>query len=675
VATTMAVDGTAGGRQGISSPLPVGLAALTPSPWSASLPDPGGYMPIGSLGPHQHGTLQQDPAWRHGPSSLASLARTAANAGSRDPYLWRSVRLRARVLAGSLSGGQVAVLLECCLRVGLVDEALLTALCGRLEALLRWSLPRVRTVIVCCNALLRLGLDPKDPLFQDLLRATALGFSRGISVFDAALLATCLARLGCHDTVLLGRAKAVLLAGVASAKQCAMLLASFARLRASRPNAIADALLCRLLEEKGGLLDAAAAAAKGEAGADDLTRVMRRTLLATIGAERRWCPASASPSELALCAAERLARLKRVAVRPADIVLVAAACHRWGGASEVVAALVPPVVVELSAWLGNRRPTWWGPLDLAFLLRSICALLPASRRGHPVPAAEQLLTHIGNQSEELSAIELVAFVEVVALAVSHGLVSGNAPHSEAERRALSLRNELYRRAHDVKLHDLPRALGALHQLLPDGDAIIIVLRRCAGRLVMDLRAALGDNTDTETLDGDCLAEILYVYGAHGHKDDGLVAACRDYLLEPRLNILGSVTRDISLVHLLHSLALAEAARGDLLHALVAATTARLERFNAFEVIGFLDAAAMLQAQAVSEGPGGAADAEMPPPSGVGEQALLAAVKRIQVLLPSLDDHELRACAGLLKSLRMPKGAAVELVIREVEKRQINLDEG
>eukprot|EP00435_Cladocopium_sp_Y103_P072286 s34_g39.t1 len=70
---------------------------------------------------------------------LAVEARQASAKDVRDPFLWQGIRLRARSAVPLLQLRHVADLLRSSVKVGLVDEAFLTAMTGRLEILLRWG--------------------------------------------------------------------------------------------------------------------------------------------------------------------------------------------------------------------------------------------------------------------------------------------------------------------------------------------------------------------------------------------------------------------------------------------------------------------------------------------------------------------------------------------------------
>eukprot|EP00434_Breviolum_minutum_P018704 symbB.v1.2.016506.t1/scaffold1211.1/size131413/4 len=70
---------------------------------------------------------------------LAIEARQASAKNVRDPFLWQGIRLRARSAAPVLQLHHVAAFLGSSVKVGLVDEAFLTAMAGRLDTLLRWA--------------------------------------------------------------------------------------------------------------------------------------------------------------------------------------------------------------------------------------------------------------------------------------------------------------------------------------------------------------------------------------------------------------------------------------------------------------------------------------------------------------------------------------------------------
>lgn len=595
------------------------------------------------------------PFWELAPSELATWSWTVAKAGVADPFFWRAVRLRARVLATALGAEEVAVLLSCCLRVGLADALFLIALRGRLEALLRWGPVKPRTLLVSCNALLRLGLSHRDEIFKFILRCVSLAFGRP-SKFESVMLATCLARLKNRDGVLLDRAEATLLEAGASVKHCSMLLSSFAHLRHRRPDGVAEMLL-RQLEQS-------------EAAPET-----RRSLLAVLAAEGRPATSAAGaqrafevPTELAQCAARQLASLSRVAMRPTDLRVIVFACARCGTeGGGALAALAPLALAELGAWVAGRRgPVWGPPPDTRRLLGDLAAVLPLCGPDSSQDT-EVLLSRVTEQLGELSASELVAVTELCALtepwraaneASTIAGVDNEEQRSPASCRALALRAELYKRAQDIPLRELPRALAALLQLVPE-EELVPTLRRCAGRLVLELEEALRlpecQARRLAVLGADALGELLYVFAACAYKDEEFLDACRRWILAAGAHVLGQVDRDISLIHILHSLAVLNAAHGELLHALVAELEARVNRLGPFELLGLLDAAMLLQAQAGE--PVHLQLRDGPPPSGLGERALLAVVERTVAILAQFQEDEMQLCARLLRSLRFSTHAA------------------
>ncbi|CAE8684163.1 unnamed protein product [Polarella glacialis] len=659
-------------------------SCLRPSPW-ASRTSPLG--PGGAWDPH--------PAWDLGHSQLAARACVAAEQGIRDPFLWQAIRLRSRTLASLLSVREVAALLGSTVRVGLIDAAFLSAMGRRLETLLRWgkgsrSNSSVTDLTVCCNALLRAGLDTKSPLFEEILRVIARGFSKP-SVFEAALLATCLVRLRRSDSVLLAGSEAAVVRGAICAapvssqlQQCSMLLSALAVLQPKRR----PAALTKLLEEQLPRFEPSRCASP---------EVLQRSMLAVIQAEVRWSQSLegarwSEPSALVRLAAEKLAGLPfsgRWAAGPGSLRAVAEACRRWGQDCDGLAALAPRLLRELRARLtsgtgarrGSGNPTGSLGFSSGLLLQCLGAALPlcqgpsSGRR-----AAEPVLEHLLARVPELTSGQLIALTELVGLV---GTPEGGNDSRAADagvplKRAQVLRSELYRRVRDLPLKTLPRALASLLQILPGGadSEVVSVLRRCTGRIAYELRemlqAGVGFEERQQLFNGDALGEVLYVCAACNYQDEAFLDACQSWILADR-RCLSSLRRDVSLVHLLHSLAVLQAVHGELLHVLVSATQQRLEFFDVFQVLGFLDAAALLQAQADKSPMASAFDdgVQPPPSSGVGEQALSAAVGRAAVLLPSFDDSDLYASVHMLRSMRLPKGCAAEVIFAEAARRGID----
>eukprot|EP00928_Gymnodinium_smaydae_P029144 TRINITY_DN22028_c0_g1_i1.p1 TRINITY_DN22028_c0_g1~~TRINITY_DN22028_c0_g1_i1.p1 ORF type:complete len:756 (+),score=188.05 TRINITY_DN22028_c0_g1_i1:62-2329(+) len=652
---------------------------------------------------------------------LAAEARATVAAGIRDPFLWRAFRLRARMLMGTLSCADVASLLGCCCSVQLSDQSFLEAACRRLDVLLHCGRGSGRcgkqrpaapagALILACSSLLRLGLLPRQGrgrgLFDRLLRGIALGASR-LSACDAALLSTCLARLraGRREPVLLRRAAERLLAlgSELHAKQGAMLLSSLVQLRRQRGDDASSSELFALEE-------AAAERLLNLIGDTQRTGpgpVGRRTLLAVLDAEGRRHEAAAlaiggqeeaAPSELALAAAERLARQRRAAATPAELTRLAATCA-WLRSGTVEAALAPAALRELDAWASGRRPTW-ARLEagrfLALLRAALPALRPPEDEGKEGASAavaskaptEALLLHLGRFCPEMSAPELASATELVSLGYSLLPASAQAslllapPGGDADGRgrplATFLANQVLERTHELPLRELPRALASLQQIV-DGEELAPVLRRVAGHMAMELAEAMqgGEAAEiTEGFDADALGEILYVFAASEHRDVGFLDACVAWLTDGGSGRLAAAARNVSLVHLLHALVVLQAPResDDYLSPLLSELVARMASLEAFELLGVLDAAALLQERR-KDGLESHADSsptdftengdQMLPPLGVGQAPLRSLLLRLDVLLPSLSSEDLHAFAHLLQNMELPEGENVRAVVDAV----------
>lgn len=279
---------------------------------------------------------------------------------------------------------------------------------------------------------------------------------------------------------------------------------------------------------------------------------------------------------------------------------------------------------------------------------------------------QALLSRLVEEVADLSIPELIDTSELCVLVMEQDIAAAIEP---SKQRALALRSEMYMRMRHIPLSQMPRMLASLHQLLSVED-VTPLLRRCAGRLITVLGGALSDEVldRTKILDADTLGELLYIYAACNYNNDQtFLDTCRKWLLPLGTDSLAMVVRDVSLVHLLHSLAVLQAAHGEVLHALVAATLPRLPAFGFFELLGFMDAAALLQVQA---GRADGMDADAPPPSGVGEAALRAMGLRAEELLPELGDDELRSSALILSTMRLPAGVA-STVLEEASARGLN----
>lgn len=328
--------------------------------------------------------------------------------------------------------------------------------------------------------------------------------------------------------------------------------------------------------------------------------------------------------------------------------------------AEAIASLAPRLLEDLSAWVaGLKGPLWSTPPAMGRVVHSLSVLLPicceSGANSNPA-STEALLAAITRNVADLQPGEFATFAEMCTLADADRLRE-TAPEPGEEpapqlQRALALRTELYRRAQDMPVAELPRSLAALLQLVPE-EELVPTLRRCSGRLCLVISEQLRSR-QAGPISGDALGEILYVFAACTYKDEELLDSCRDLLLAPALDVLGQVKRAVSLIHILHSLAVLDAASGELLHSLVAALEARIGDLGPFELVGLLDAAVLLQAQA--DGQPAASAESGPPPSGIGERALQMVAERIETVLPEMQGEELQLCAQLLGRLRMPLSA-------------------
>jgi len=347
---------------------------------------------------------------------------------------------------------------------------------------------------------------------------------------------------------------------------------------------------------------------------------------------------------------------------------VVAACARWGHEDGAVGELAPRCLVEVSAWAAGRRP-YWAPLQADWTLHALGVCLPLSGGRLSPSLVDALLSHLAGRSEELDPSGVVSCVELCALAATSGMVQGpsddgSAAEIPSQSRAQTLLAVVDRRAHQIPLKELPRALCALLQLLPS-DALGPTLERTDRRLTQELAtsAYLKPEERTREVDADALGEFLFAFASCGGASEALLDVARDWLLAA--NGLDAVRSTRSLIHLLHSLAVLGTARGDLLRALIATAVPRIPSASFFEIFGLLDAAVLLQAQGkVRESP------DDPPPSGLGEEALDSAVRRASDLGASLSDHELLACARLLSSLQCD-GATAQPVHDEVRRRELD----
>eukprot|EP00927_Polykrikos_kofoidii_P060153 TRINITY_DN55221_c0_g1_i1.p1 TRINITY_DN55221_c0_g1~~TRINITY_DN55221_c0_g1_i1.p1 ORF type:complete len:760 (-),score=111.48 TRINITY_DN55221_c0_g1_i1:34-2313(-) len=623
-----------------------------------------------------------------GVAALATTARVAKANGVRDPFLWRALRLRAIMLGASLSVADIASMLGGCSVVGLVDIAFLEEMCSRLDILLHFgSGPSLSpgALVTSCNALLRLGLATDAPLFDKLLRGIAPRASK-LSACHAALLTTCLARLRRPDSFLLGVAcERVLrvhnggdICDIISLKQLSMLLASLAHLRdelgGAYPEALGACVADRLIGIVGGDVK------DMPCGGEDAKRMQRRSLLAVLASESANLEklGSAKASSLTSGVVHQLSQLKRVAARPAELHRVAKACSHWrwlgkGGEIDIAKTLALRALEELAAWAKGRRPTW-PHLSAARLLRLLEGLVPfavaqsqntdMSISPHSGIALEELLDHIGSVAPQFALQELITAVDLCGIAVT----TTHSPETAYVKTAQALRGEVFRRVHEFPLQDLTRVLGSLLQLQYGGE-IVPVVRRCVGRVALELQDALKDapgGNVGEYLSGilsvDSLGEILYACASCNYTDADFLEICAAWLLafEGVLLFETTVVRDVSFVHVVHSLAVlgTSACREEVLDVVAAAMEPRIQGFGPFEILGLLDAVVLLQERAASQqqDPAEAASRrDVVPPLGLGQRALRAAVDRLDSMKMELNTEERRLAFQLLEKLELPDG--------------------
>eukprot|EP00933_Yihiella_yeosuensis_P014842 TRINITY_DN13135_c0_g1_i2.p1 TRINITY_DN13135_c0_g1~~TRINITY_DN13135_c0_g1_i2.p1 ORF type:complete len:674 (+),score=98.10 TRINITY_DN13135_c0_g1_i2:59-2080(+) len=619
------------------------------------------------------------PAWDVRENKLAKRACSAAKLGIRDPFLWQVIRLRSCALVNRLRIREIAVLLGSSVRVGLVDRAFLIAMGSRVETLVRWSRgppSQATDLIVCCNAFLRAGLDVHATLFQDILRVIARSFSKP-SPFDAALLSSCLARLRQTDHTLLRGSEAVVLQSTKEDGNCLSALVQqssmlFCAMSLLLPQRRPEELATLLLKQLRSLALSSRDTSLGLRSTAEEQEACRRSLLAVIQAEVAWAGTEVpghKPSELLRHAAKELAGLPHGGsslLSLSQCRSVAEACRCWGHETQEISALAPWLIHELRRLLptalASRRDATLHSSNLksGMLLRCLSSTLPLSVEMSALRServAETLLEHLTARVKELNPGQLVVLTELCGL--TGGFNSTTSTDSGAadgsSQRAQVLRSELYRRARDLPLSALPRALAAVLQILPAGPEsdFLPVLRRCTGRLAFELseqlRAGTTANDRIRLFDGDAVGEVMYVCASCNYRDDTFLEASESWILAQSSAVISAVRRDVSLVHLLHS-------------------------FAVLKVLGVLDATALLQAEADKPPSASALDfgngPSAPPPSGIGEQALTACIARLVVLLPTLDIEDLRACAILLRSMRVPNGSSAPEVFAKASEQGI-----
>jgi len=401
-------------------------------------------------------------------------------------------------------------------------------------------------------------------------------------------------------------------------------------------------------------------------------REHRRMLFSLLLAEIRWqAVARGGPPALAENAIQQLQKLGRMATNVHEVRVLVAACKCWGQVSGAVSMLAAAAVHELSAWSEGKWPTW-GPLGTPYLVRALTACLPLCvEDGRSLQVADAMMERLVVGAAELHHGRLTDLMELLAMVTrpqdagasvgsrassNHGMsrarISKPDEQPPSVKQAMLLRSEFYKRAKDLPLVLLPRPLVALSQLLPDQEDLFFVLRRCTSRVELELTAALcHKKTDVQEclqlMGGDELGDLLHVCATYNYKDGPFLEACRNWVLEPNFDLLSHIRRNVSLVHLLHAFAVLEATNMELAYALVAAALIRMEAFGFFEILGFLDAASLLQSQADRGGIG------VLPAYGVGEQALTRAVSRASALAPTLPTVEAQACAQVLRSMKLP----------------------
>ncbi|CAE7675014.1 unnamed protein product [Symbiodinium sp. CCMP2592] len=580
----------------------------------------------------------------------------------------------------SIEGCYSPALLQGSVQVALVDSAFLNAMARRVDTLICWShdLPSTsRDMTICCNAFLRAGLDVQSPLFQDMLRVIARGFARP-SPFQAALVASCLGRLRQADDVLLkGAERAVCAASTKDPKaliQCSMVLHAIATLRPQRRPEALEEILLELLQGShltdGGLCQQA----------------LQRSCLAILQAEVKWADAQDRPSALIRSVAERLQGLAPAEpwrVGRAGLRTAARALGRWGHSCEPLAETAPRFLEALERKLPSAEREHAG-LPPSVLLECLGSAVPFVNHSNGRRSAQKIFKHLVEKAATLRAGQLVALAELSALWQASGMHDEESDDDDQMKKPLrhqiaSLGAELYRRSRELPLRAIPRALAALLQLVPaesqEAD-FLPLLRRCTGRLgyrlgeLLDANAAQHERL--EDFDIDALGEVLYVCAAAGYTDDSFLETSKRWVLHDNAADLKEMRRNVTAIHLLHSFSLLKVARGDLLHRLVAEAKGKLEQFSAFEVLGFLDAAAILQAESDKPVPSAfifdESDQQGPPPSGIGEEALHAVLQRLSELLPLLDDEELYTCLNLASSIRLPEGCTLSDMEQEAAKR-------
>jgi len=474
-----------------------------------------------------------------------------------------------------------------------------------------------------------------------------------------------------------------------------MLLASFVHLRYARPNDVVANLEDLILKlPRYGRMDW-----------DKDALDMRRSLLSILAAEVRWGQAqnqSADASTLAALCARVLATCPRPSARYSELESLSRACSMLGAptaSEEVLSSLVPlskSGLGEIGAWLDGRRKAWPEQLPAAQLLKHARAFLP-HHAGYAV--GEMLLSHLADRVTDLRFPELVDFAALVALqraaAQAEAKSKGKAQKlivkvAESEwldadkKRADAIITQMHRHVNAVPIRSLPTLLGATQGLpLPpkaNMENITELCERVAGRLIGEIRFAVErwhPDAQNDIIDADGLSDAFYILASRGAAKDELCDAVKQLVLSPLppdgLALIHRATRNITFVHILHSLTSCKAAEGSSLQVLLEALLPRLQAFDTFEVVGILDALASLQRQQTAKSApdySGAAEAvdAMEDAHANGscdpsliEEVLQSALARAEALAPEASQEEQRILASLTQAIEVLPDAALTSV--------------
>ncbi|CAK9000239.1 unnamed protein product [Durusdinium trenchii] len=478
----------------------------------------------------------------------------------------------------------------------------------------------------------------------------------------AALLASCLARMRYHDPVLLRGARRVVEQTVfeapsdpATLQRCAMLLE-------------ASAVLEPRLQSREALVQTVVTTLRSRCNEEvDAPPVLHRSLLSLLRAE---LASQEEPSELMQIVAEYLA-VERCLWPVHSLGSVATALQRWGRQCPAMPQVATGLLRVLQRRLSRPQHRGISPELLLKCLGAALPLAPEHRHGWYDFQLQQILKQLLPKAADLRPGQLVALVELSGMAWE----GANPDFREALQAPFeALRSTVYQRLRQLPLRALPAVLAALLQMVSKESIetdLWPVLRRSTGLLGYQIREVVEGSTSSslEDFDFDALGEVFYICAASNFQDVAFFESSEAWLLKQHQS---TEFKPLTLVHLLHSAAVLRVAKGRLLHLLVAASVQRINHFGAFEVLGFLDAAALLQREADQPSPAEFLEhVEGPPPSGVGEEALQEALARVVALLPSLDDDELRPFVPLLRSMRLPSGPRAERIYQEAADRGLD----